>query len=141
MSAPAGCLAIVRGMKTIAFLAAFVTFLPLAAADVSLVDNHETVTVDCAEDPNVSIMGNDATVTLTGTCKNVSISGNHATVSGSATSVSISGNHNTANLDAVDSLLVAGNFNTATYKTTVDPKLKKTKTSNTGHENTITRTK
>lgn len=128
-------------MKTIAFLAAFVAFLPLAAADISLIDNHKTVTVDCAKDPNVSIMGNHAKVTLTGTCTSVSISGNHAAVTGSTTTVSIAGNHNLASLDAVDALSVAGNHNTATYKATVDAKLKKTKVRNAGKYNKITQAK
>src|SRR5665647_3827789 len=97
-------------MKLLAFLLVSASFLPLAAADVSLVDNHETVTVDCAQDPNVTVTGNHATVTLTGTCKKVLISGNHATLTGSATTVLITGNENTANLDAVDSLSTTGNL-------------------------------
>lgn len=141
MSAAVRSFVIVEGMKLIAFLLTSVTLLPLAAADVSIVDNHQTIAVDCATDPNVSIMGNQATVTLTGTCAKVVISGNHATVSGSATLVSIPGNHNTAVLDGVDTISVPGNHNTATYKKPVSPKLKKTKISNPGNHNTITRTK
>jgi hypothetical protein len=128
-------------MKTIAFVAAFVSFLPLAAADVAVTDNNETLTVDCAKDPNVSIMGNHTTMTLTGTCKKVSISGNHATVTGSANLVSISGNHNTAVLDGVDKLSTPGNHNTATWKKPIDAKLKKPKIGNSGNGNTITQTK
>lgn len=128
-------------MKSIAFLAAFVAFLPLAAADISIVDNDETITVDCATDPNVSIAGNNATVTLTGTCKKITVAGNQATVTGSAIAVWIAGNDNTANLDAVDSLSVPGNDNTATYKKPVSAKLKKPRISSLGNGNTITRTK
>ncbi len=128
-------------MKLIAFALTSLALLPLAAADVSILDNDQTVAVDCAKDPNVSIMGNQATVTLTGTCAKIVISGNHATVTGSATLVSIPGNHNTAMLDAVDTLSVPGNHNTATYKKTVSPKLKKTKVASPGNHNTITRTK
>lgn len=128
-------------MKLIAVILASVSLLPLAAADVSLVDNDETITVDCAADPNVSIMGNHATVTLTGTCMQVSVSGNHATVIGSAAAVSIAGNHNTATLDGVDALSVSGNDNTVTYRKPVNAKLKKPKISNWGNDNTITRTK
>jgi len=128
-------------MKTIACVAAFVSFLPIAAADVALTGNHETVTVDCATDPNVSIMGNHASVTLSGTCKKVSISGNHATVVGSAAIVSITGNHNTAALVAVDLLSTPGNHNTATWKKPIDAKLKAPKISNTGNKNTVTQAK
>lgn len=128
-------------MKLIAFLIASISLLPLATADVSILDNHETLTVDCAEDPNVSIMGNHATVKLSGTCTNVSVFGNHATITGSAAAVSIAGNHNTATLDAIDALSITGNENTATYKKPINTKLKKPKTSNLGHNNTITQTK
>ncbi|MBA3456302.1 MAG: DUF3060 domain-containing protein [Deltaproteobacteria bacterium] len=128
-------------MKLISFLLASVTLLPLAAADISIVDNDETITVDCAKDPNVNIAGNTATVTLTGTCSKIMIAGNHITLAGSAATVWIAGNHNTATLDAVDSLVTAGNHNTATYKKTVNPKLRKTKVSNPGNHNTVTRTK
>lgn len=128
-------------MKLLAFALTSLTILPLATADVSIVDNDQTIAVDCASDPNVSIMGNQATVTLTGVCAKVVISGNHATVTGSAKLVSIPGNHNTAMLDAVDTLSVPGNHNTATYKKPVNPKLKKTKVASPGNHNTITRTK
>jgi len=141
MSASSPTFVILEGMKLIAFLLTSVTLLPLAAADVSIVDNDQTIAVDCATDPNVSIMGNQATVSLTGTCAKVVISGNHATVSGSAALVSILGNHNTARLDGVDTISVSGNHNTATYKKPVNPKLKKTKVSSLGSHNTITRTK
>lgn len=141
MSATAGRLVIVEVMKLIAFLLASVTLLPIAAADISIVENHETVTIDCAKDPNVSVAGNHATVTLTGTCTKIMLAGNHATLTGSATAVWIAGNHNKADLQAVDSLSVPGNHNKASYKKTVNPKLKKAKVSNPGNKNTITRTK
>jgi len=141
MSATAPALVIVGAMKTIAFVAAFVSFLPFAAADISVTDNNQTLAVDCAKDPNVSIMGNHATVTLTGTCKKVSVSGNHATVTGSANLISISGNHNTASIDGVDKLSTPGNHNTATWKKPIDATLKKPKISNPGKWNTITQAK
>ena len=81
-------------------------------------------------------------MTLTGTCAKVVISGNHATVSGSAKLVSIPGNNNnTASLDGVDTISVPGNNNTATYKKPLNPKLKKAKVSSLGNNNTITQTK
>ena len=128
-------------MKLIALLITSVSFLPLAAADVSIEENHETVTVDCDKDPHVNVAGNHIAVTLTGICKKVMLSGNHATLTGSAAAVWMSGNENTAILEAVDSLSVPGNHNTATWKKTINTKLKKPKISNPGNKNTITRTK
>ena len=111
-------------------------FASTASADVSIVDDKQTVTVDCAKDPNVSIAGNASTVTLNGACKAVVIAGNQTTITGSAASVSIAGNENTANLDTVDSLSVTGNQNTVTYAKASDAK-KKTRVSNLGKANTI----
>jgi hypothetical protein len=111
-----------------------------AAADVSIVDNNQTVSVDCAKDPSVSIAGNAAKVTLNGTCKAVVLAGNKAVVTGSATSVSIAGNQNTGNFDAVDSLSITGNENKVTYKKAVDAK-KKTKVSNLGSKNSVSQAK
>ena len=87
-----------------------------AAADVSIVDNHKTVTVDCAKDKQVELMGNHITVTLTGTCTKVSMTGNHGVVKGSSTAVYVSGNENTATIDAADDIVVSGNNNTITWK-------------------------
>jgi len=110
-----------------------------AAADVSLVDNHQTVTVDCAKDPNVSIAGNQASVTLSGVCKSVMIAGNAAKVTGSATSFSIAGNTNSVDIDAADSISVTGNENVVTYKKAADAKKKAPKVSNLGTKNTVTK--
>jgi len=111
-----------------------------AAADVSLVDNHETVTVDCAKDPNVSIAGNHETVTLTGVCKSVMIAGNSAKVTGSATSFSIAGNKNTVDIDGADTISITGNDNTVSYKKAADAKKKAPKVSNLGTKNTVKKT-
>jgi len=111
----------------------------IASADVSLIDNEKTVDIDCSKDKEVSLIGNHLTVTLTGTCTKVSISGNHATLTGAANSVWIAGNHNTATLSGVDTLNVAGNHNTVSYKGPITTKV--TKVSNPGTKNTITRLK
>ncbi|HEY4175354.1 MAG TPA: DUF3060 domain-containing protein [Kofleriaceae bacterium] len=126
-------------MRKLLFVALVVSG-SVAAADVSIVDNNQTVTVDCAKDPSVSIAGNGAKVTLTGTCKAVVLAGNKATVTGSATSVSIAGNENTGTFDSVDSLSITGNQNTVTYKKASDAK-KKTKVSNLGTKNAVTQAK
>jgi hypothetical protein len=110
-----------------------------ARADVNLFDNDQKITVDCAKDKEVNIAGNKATVTLTGTCEVVNISGNKATVKGSARNVNVSGNENTLVLDAVDLILVSGNKNTISYKKAV--KEKKTGSTNTGTDNKISQGK
>jgi hypothetical protein len=126
-------------MKTSLLTALLLGVTSIASADVTLIDNDATMSVDCAKDPAVSLIGNHLTVTLTGTCTKLTITGNHETVTGSAVSVWISGNHNTAALDAVDKLTLAGNHNTVTYKRTVDAKLKRPRISSPGIKNTITR--
>jgi hypothetical protein len=108
----------------------------VAAADAMFADNKQTATVDCAKDKAVIVSGNEATITLTGVCDSVMVSGNKATVKGSAKKVVVSGNENTAELDVVDNLLVSGNSNTVSYKASSDPK-KKTKVSNPGNKNKV----
>lgn len=112
-----------------------------AFADLQIMDNHQEITVDCAKDPNISVMGNHTKVTLTGTCAKVSLAGNHARVTGSATTVAIMGNHNDAALDGVDRLSVMGNHNKASWKQPLDAKLARPKIANTGRANKITRAK
>lgn len=104
-----------------------------AFADVSVIDNNKTITVDCAKDPKVDLVGNNITLTLTGTCKTVNVTGNKETVKGSATSVFVAGNENTVNIDTADTITVAGNKNTVTYKTG--------KVSNPGKNNKVTQVK
>jgi hypothetical protein len=106
-----------------------------ARADVNLVDNDQKVTVDCAKDKAVNIAGNKANVTLTGTCEMINISGNEATVKGSALHVQVSGNDNTIALDATDHIMVSGNKNTITYKKAA--KAKKTAVMNSGTDNKV----
>ena len=65
-------------MKLRLITASLLCLTSIASADVSIMDNDQTVAVDCAKDKNVSIIGNGATVTLTGTCDKVSVSGNKA---------------------------------------------------------------
>ncbi len=108
----------------------------VAAADAMFADNKQTATVDCAKDPNVAITGNEATITLTGTCEALLVSGNKAKVTGSAKKTVVSGNDNTVDLDVVDNLLVSGNSNTVSYKKASDAK-KKSKVSNTGNKNKV----
>jgi hypothetical protein len=108
-----------------------------AAGDVSIVDNKKTVTVNCAKDKTVNIIGNHAKVTLTGTCALVSISGNDATVKGSAEKFYVAGNKNTIDADGADEIATPGNKNTVTWKKGVSKK--EPVVSNPGKDNKVTR--
>jgi len=114
----------------------------LAAAEVTLSDDNATVTHDCAADGALTVAGNNITVTLTGSCTDVVISGNTNTLTGSTKAIMLSGNTNTASLEVVDKIVASGNMNTATWKRTSNPKkLKKPRISKPGNQNTIIRTK
>ena len=110
-----------------------------AAADVTVMDNDKTLTVDCAKDKNVTIVGNDITVTLVGTCEKLYVSGNDAKVTGSTKGAFVAGNDNTLTLEAVDTISTPGNENTVTYRRPVSKK--KTSVSNPGNGNKITQSK
>lgn len=110
-----------------------------AFADVTVMDNDKTISVDCAKDKNVTLIGNNITANLSGTCESVKVTGNHENVVGSVTNAYVAGNHNTLALDGVDTISVAGNNNTVTHKKPLAKK--KTNVSNLGKGNTITQTK
>jgi hypothetical protein len=88
----------------------------VAHADMSVIENNKKLTLDCAKNPKIELIGNHITATLLGRCVRVQIMGNHAVVTGSATSVNVSGNHNVATLDAVDDIAVAGKNNAVSWK-------------------------
>lgn len=125
-------------LKLVAILAISLT-AATASADVTVMDNKTTLTVDCAKDKNVNIVGNHITVTLTGTCEKVSATGNSSTVNGSTANAYVAGNKNTLNLDRVDNISVSGNRNTITYKKPVTQK--KTSLSIGGKDNSVNQTK
>lgn len=119
----------------LAALASIMFAAGVASADVTIMDNHKTVTVDCAKDPNISLLGNHITVTMTGTCTKVSATGNHLKIIGSVTTANVPGNHNTLELDGVDRISVIGNYNTVSYKKPLAKK--KTSVSNVGKNNKV----
>ena len=125
-------------MKRIALLLLSLAATP-ALADVTIIDNDQSITVDCAKDKNVNIVGNDATVTLKGVCEKVLISGNDATVNGSVKGAFISGNSNKLALEAVDGISVSGNDNTVSYKKPIAKK--KVSVLNSGNGNKISQAK
>ena len=94
-------------------LAGLVLIPSLAFADASVVDNGKTLTIDCAKDKSASIMGNQNTITLTGTCDSVSVMGNKNTVTvASSTAVKVQGNDNTVAVSGAAKVTVNGNRNT-----------------------------
>ena len=111
----------------------------LAFADVAIEDNEQTVTVDCEKDKTVSITGNKATVTLTGVCDLLAVSGNDAIITGSAAKVAVAGNNNQVKLEAVDRIATPGNKNIVTWKKGVTKA--KPKVSNPGNKNKISKVK
>jgi DUF3060 family protein len=117
----------------------FVLVAATARADILVQDDHVKITVDCAKDKVVHVSGDKVQIELTGTCDQVNISGDDATVKGSVLSVNVSGNDNTLALDAVDQILVSGNRNTITYKKSA--KAKKTGALNSGKNNKISQVK
>lgn len=127
-------------MMRITLLAATLALTAATArAEVNIIDNDVKMTVDCAKEKSVNIAGNKATITLSGTCVEVNISGNNVTVKGSVSHANVSGNDNTLALDASDEILVSGNKNTISYKKGV--KAKKPSVLNTGTDNKISQTK
>lgn len=110
-----------------------------AAADVSILDNNKTLTIDCAKDKRVNLVGNRIKATLIGTCEKVSVTGNHETVIGSAKVVYVAGNSNELTIDAADAITLAGNKNALTWKrgaTGAQPKV-----SNVGKDNKVSQAK
>jgi len=103
-----------------------------------IMDNGKTMTIDCKDSPAVMVMGNENTVTLTGTCTDVSVTGNKNTIKGTAaTQLSTTGNDNTVTLDSVDRISSTGSRNTIAYKKSAAGA--DAKVSNTGKDNKITK--
>ncbi len=122
-----------------ATLASLGAALGTARADVTVMDNDKTIQVDCAKDPQVTLLGNHITLTLQGVCARITVDGNEATVTGTAGAVRVNGNHNTISLDAADQVAVYGNDNTVAVQKPI--KAKAVQISNPGSHNKITRPK
>lgn len=124
-----------------ALFAVFLMLVPtIAFADLSVIENNKTLTVECAKEGSVRLIGNHNTITLIGTCAKVTITGNHATVKGSASVIYVAGNNNTLAIDGVDEIAVAGNKNTLAYKSGLKGKLP-TAIKNSGKDNKISHDK
>ncbi|HEU0033397.1 MAG TPA: DUF3060 domain-containing protein [Kofleriaceae bacterium] len=116
-------------------LLALAAIAATAHADATVIENSKTLTIDCAKDKEVNLIGNHLKVTLTGTCTKVMVTGNHEQVRGAATLFYVAGNNNTVTADATDEIYLAGNKNTVTWKkglTKASPKI-----SNPGKDNAV----
>jgi hypothetical protein len=100
-------------------LAASTLVVATASADVTVVDNGKTLTIDCAKDKNVNLVGNNYNVTLVGTCALVTVGGNGGEVRGSAARFYVSGNKNRVSADGADQIYVAGNNNQVSWRRAV----------------------
>ena len=126
-------------MKALAIASLLLAASP-ALADVSIVDNHKTVKVDCSKDKTASILGNENTVTLTGACTLVSIAGNKNTIKAEgSTKLDVAGNDNSASVTAADEISVAGSRNTVSWKKGITNK--EPAVSNPGKDNKISQAK
>lgn len=112
----------------------------VAWAEHAVTASATTVDHDCGSDPEVEISGSTNTITLTGTCTKVAVSGAGNTLTIAATTrLAISGANNTAAVEQVDRIAVSGVGNTVTYKRPLTAK--KTKTARTGPRNSIKKIK
>ncbi len=124
------------------FVAVLISLGALAAparADIFVTDNNKTLDVDCAKDPQITLAGNHITLTTTGVCTKISVTGNYETVTGSANQVSVTGNHNTITLAAADEVGILGNNNTVSVGKAVTRKTPKI--GNVGKANHVTQPK
>jgi hypothetical protein len=91
-----------------------------AIADKHFMGDHGG-TWDCASDPMVNIMTNDATYVIKGACKKIDVNGNHDTVHVEAAErIVINGNDNTVDVGKLVSIAINGNTNTVNAKGHVD---------------------
>jgi hypothetical protein len=116
---------------------ALAAFAAPARAEITVLDNNRALDVDCAKDPEITLIGNHIAVAAQGVCAKITILGNHATVNGSSTEVNVAGNHNKLNLVAADDVTVAGNHNSVTVRKAVT--LKAPRIANLGNNNRVTR--
>lgn len=78
--------------------------------------SNETFTLDCGAGQSFSIEGNKSTITLTGSCGTVEITGNgHRVRVSSVQTLDVSGNDNRATAGEAGSIDVSGNGNAVTW--------------------------
>jgi Protein of unknown function (DUF3060) len=94
----------------------FVLILAGTATADTYLDNNKTATQDCSKDPEANVAGNNNTITLTGACKRIMVTGNNNTLNvASVAQLYVPGNHDVITVEAVDAINVPGNHNTVTW--------------------------
>ena len=125
-------------MKKHVLIALALVALPATSrAERKVQGSEQFLTYDCAEDDTLTILGSQNFVTITGDCKQVTVSGaeNHLTMA-LAVAISVPGRQNWIKVDATDSIRASGTQNWIEYRRSVTPK-KRTAVSSTGRENVI----
>jgi hypothetical protein len=110
----------------------------LAHADVEINDDEQTVTIDCAKDPKISLNTSRSHITLTGECTEVSLNGasNELTVA-IASLVGVNGEANKVVVDLIARIEINGEKNKVTWKKVSTPKKKKPAVSTNGNGNSV----
>lgn len=117
------------------FAIALVLLVADTAAANTYVDNEKTVMHDCAKDPEATIVGNENTITFTGTCSKISATGNENKLKiASVKQLDVQGNENTITADEVDAIHVLGNRNTVVWKKGLSAKKPKVSSPGTGNK-------
>lgn len=125
-------------MKKHLLIALVLVALPaVSRAERKVQGNEQFLTYDCSEDDTLTIIGSQNFVTVTGACKQVTVSGgeNHLTMA-SSLAVSVPGRQNWLKVDATDSIRASGTQNWIEYRRSVTPN-RRTAVSSTGRENVI----
>ena len=117
------------------FTLTFLLVVTSTAAANSYLDNKQTVTHDCAKEPEAIIVGNENTITFTGTCERVSAAGNDNKLKIEAVKqLDVHGNNNTITVTAVDAISAFGNHNTVTWTKGITVKRPKVSSPGTGNK-------
>ena len=127
-------------MKRLAALAFVIGLSGVAFGDAHVMGNNKTLTIDCAKDKSAMVMGNQNTITMTGTCSSLSVQGNKNIIkSETATAVDVLGNDNTVTVTAADTISITGNTNHVSWKKGATGKAPSV--TDTGKDNKVTQTK
>ena len=97
------------------------TFLLLLVPAVAVADKSFTgdkeITWDCGKDPKVSITTGNATITLTGTCTDIAITGSDNTLTADyLDDFVVNGNNTKVKVGTLGEIVINGNKNSVIYK-------------------------
>jgi DUF3060 family protein len=122
-------------MKRIASALTVIAIASTALAK-TYVDNTQTVTHDCAKDPDATVFGNSNTFAFTGNCTSIRVTGNGNTVAiASVRMLDVSGGDNKIAVNTSADIYVSGNHNHITYRKGISSPAPNV--SNTGNGNKI----